>query len=386
MSIVTTTKYYHLGGTIRTCLPEATLSNLSSILPTIGITRVANVTHLDSIGIPVALCIRPNAKHLSVSQGKGLTWELAKISAIMESIEGYHAENPIPPDLHGSYETLCQNYLLINPEQMMTGYFPDKQIKQRELTWIKGKEILTNTTLYIPHTMICLDSSQNHPEYAVFSVNSNGLAAGNSLEEAMLHALYEIIERDALWFFATLDEVQQTMRLVRQDTIDSAINQQLLLKFQQANMSVSIWNLTGELGIPAYSCAITETNSLRSLGTFTGSGAHLSHEIALARALTEAAQTRLTLITGSRDDIYPEYYQQLSKQKNHVSNIAANAHFGINNQKLISDTLDAQLHTIKQRLKQRGYQKIITINHTKPQLNIPVVHLFVPGMQCPEDL
>src|SRR5687768_18616303 len=92
-----------LGGTVRYRDPADTLAWIRPLLPAFGITRIANVTGLDRIGIPVWMCIRPDARCLSVSQGKGVTDELAQISAIMESIELYHAERAAEPDMIASY-------------------------------------------------------------------------------------------------------------------------------------------------------------------------------------------------------------------------------------------------------------------------------------------
>lgn len=58
-----------------------------------GITRVADVTGLDRIGIPVVMVCRPNARSLAVSQGKGIDIEAATVSGLMESVELYHAEH-----------------------------------------------------------------------------------------------------------------------------------------------------------------------------------------------------------------------------------------------------------------------------------------------------
>ncbi|MCP9984172.1 hypothetical protein [Actinomadura madurae] len=79
-------------GTHRARLPEDTLRGLEPILDQVGITRIADVTWLDEIGIPVYQAIRPDSWSLCVSQGKGLTGDLAKVSAVMESIELWHAE------------------------------------------------------------------------------------------------------------------------------------------------------------------------------------------------------------------------------------------------------------------------------------------------------
>lgn len=71
---------------------EETLARVKPLFPLFGITRVANVTGLDTIGIPVVMVNRPNSRGLAVSQGKGVTLAAAKASAVMESIESWHAE------------------------------------------------------------------------------------------------------------------------------------------------------------------------------------------------------------------------------------------------------------------------------------------------------
>lgn len=105
----------NLNSSLRSCNPIDTFKRVQPFFDGMGITRIANITGLDKIGIPVAICVRPNAKHLSVSQGKGVTWEIARISAAMESIESFHAENPAPPSLHGSYSILKKSHAVINP-------------------------------------------------------------------------------------------------------------------------------------------------------------------------------------------------------------------------------------------------------------------------------
>src|SRR2546428_3897868 len=70
-----------LGGTIRHCSPQETLARGRPLFPMFCITRLANVTGLDRIGIPRWLWIPPNARCLSVSQGKGLDDHLPRVSA-----------------------------------------------------------------------------------------------------------------------------------------------------------------------------------------------------------------------------------------------------------------------------------------------------------------
>lgn len=93
----------HRAGTDRTISPARTLERIAPLLSAMGITRVADVTGLDCIGIPVAFCCRPNSRALAVSQGKGLDLAAAKASAIMESVEGFHAERVSLPVRWATY-------------------------------------------------------------------------------------------------------------------------------------------------------------------------------------------------------------------------------------------------------------------------------------------
>src|SRR5215510_1476306 len=85
-----------LGGTVRADHAANSLAKARAVMPALGITRLANVTGLDHIGVPCWMAVRPLALSLSVSQGKGLTHELAQISALMECIEVHHAEHLVP--------------------------------------------------------------------------------------------------------------------------------------------------------------------------------------------------------------------------------------------------------------------------------------------------
>ena len=58
----------------------------------LGVTRLSNITGLDSIGIPVVVACRPNSRGLATAQGKGIDLAAAKASALMEAVERQQAE------------------------------------------------------------------------------------------------------------------------------------------------------------------------------------------------------------------------------------------------------------------------------------------------------
>lgn len=374
---------YNLGGTLRSQSAEKTLAWLMPLLPEIGITRVAPVTNMDHIGIPTAISIRPNAKHLSVSQGKGVNITLAKISAIMESIEGYHAENPPPVEFCGTYHELKNQHPVIDPHLFPRTLFTKKDLGHYPFAWAKAYDLCKKTTCYLPHALTCLDSTELRPEYGYLDVNSSGLAAGNLYEEALCHGLYELIERDALYRFQTLPPSKQFKNQIDLTTVPQGTNREIINKFQQAGLSVRAFEITSSLGIPAFHCAVFDPNIMRKLGVFTGAGAHLSTEIALSRALTEAAQTRLTLITGSRDDIFPHHYYQDTPSHAHL--IEQSAQTGRKNYQdcchpFFTGTFNNHIEHILTALKHTQLFSVFQIDHTKPKFNIPVIQVFVPGL------
>src|SRR5439155_960795 len=84
----------------------------------IGITRVANITGLDRIGIPVVTVCRPNARSLSVSQGKGVTLAAARASGLMEATELYHAEHVLRPLVSANVSGIRRSRRVIDVERI----------------------------------------------------------------------------------------------------------------------------------------------------------------------------------------------------------------------------------------------------------------------------
>src|SRR5262249_27496119 len=79
-------------GTHRSQSLDYTLNRALRLAPVMGITRIANVTGLDVIGVPVVMVCRPNSRSVAVSQGKGIDLTSARASGVMEATELYHAE------------------------------------------------------------------------------------------------------------------------------------------------------------------------------------------------------------------------------------------------------------------------------------------------------
>lgn len=83
-----------------------------------GITRLANVTGLDCIGIPVYVAVRPNSRALATAQGKGIDVDAAKASALMESIESWHGERIDRPLRYESFRALRRSTAVVDVTEL----------------------------------------------------------------------------------------------------------------------------------------------------------------------------------------------------------------------------------------------------------------------------
>lgn len=369
-----------LDGTIRETTAENTLAMLKPIINKIGITRIANVTGLDNTSIDVVNCFRPNSKHISNSQGKGMNLELAAISALMEAVEGYHIENPPTATLRGKYIDLVKDHAIIDPTVFLPNLFENTCLKERLLEWIQAEELLSKNRYYLPRMLACIDTTQQRQEYAFMQITTNGLAAGNSFDEAVAHALLETVERHSFSLWKSLPDNKETSLINLESITDS--NKNLVENILQTNFNMKIWDIA-EIGIPAFHCAIEDRNAIRGLGIATGTGAHVDSEIALSRAVTEAIQSRLTLISGIRDDVFPEFYARIKRDSLEVIDArkatGTKSYIGTNENTFANFAEMNQF--ILDKLFALGFKQIFLIDHTKAEINIPVVQLIVPGFE-----
>ena len=350
------------------------------LLPAFGITRLANVTGLDRIGIPVWMCIRPNGRALSVSQGKGVTSALAEVSAVMESIELYHAERAAPPDVVASHRVIRRRYPVVNPRCLERGIRWRAYHDAREIAWIWGADVATGEPTLLPHARIDMNWSEPHPDSGLFMVTSSGLASGNTRSEALCHAIFEVVERDADRRWQQSSDRRRRATELDADSIDSPMLRGLLDQFASAGVTARMWDITSRIGIPAFSCLIWDRGPLGRFFPYGGSGCHLSAEIALARALTEAAQSRLTFIAGSRDDLFPSVYRPTTDPTADNGRIRPTRAFQERAAPRLDATFEGDLTTTLQLLADAGFPHVVSVDHMRPQFGIPVVAVVIPGL------
>jgi ribosomal protein S12 methylthiotransferase accessory factor len=356
-----------------------------------GITRIATITGLDVIGIPVVAVMRPNSRSIAVAQGKGLDLVSAKISGLMESIENFHAERICAPLVLASWEEMCERGAMIDVASLPRaagGAFDPKA----RILWIQGHEAMSSRLAWLPFEVVHTDYTMPLPAGSgAFLMSDSGVASGNHPLEATSHAICELVERDAvtLWRFAK--ESERRARRVDLDTVDDSGCQAVLERFTRARVRVAVWEVTSDVGIPAFYCSILDQSpsSWRPLSHAVGAGCHPCREVALSRALTEAAQTRLTMIAGSRDDIGLAAYRRGEDREAVAETMAL---FDAPAARRFSDAPTHVAATFNDDvgwelacLRKAGIEEVAIVDLTLPEYGIPVVRVVIPGLEGMHD-
>jgi YcaO-like protein with predicted kinase domain len=377
-------------GTHRAALPAATLARARRLMKRLGITRLANLTGLDCLGIPVFAAIRPNGRSLSTSQGKGLSADAAAASALMESIETWHAEHIGLPRRRGSVRSLRGRLPLADVPRLPREPGAKLDLDAR-LDWVEGWDLMNGAPAWVPLESVTLDCVFPRGYHPTFALGSNGLASGNHLLEAIVHGLCEVIERDAeaQW------RLQRGQRRVDLDTVADPHCRTLLDRIAAGRVRTTVWDITSDVGVPAYGCAIMEDPrepAWRALGLYQGFGCHLDAPVALARALSEAVQTRVSYISGSRDDFFPHDYARTTDEPllrqiwDELDRPPAKRVDFARAPRLAAATFEADLRLLLERLRVAGSRQALVVDLSRPELRIPVVKVLVPGRATRLDL
>ncbi|MGD1878646.1 MAG: YcaO-like family protein [Kiloniellaceae bacterium] len=372
------------GGTHRSRRPEETLAAFLPHAGRMGITRLANVTGLDCIGIPVYMACRPLSRSIAVSQGKGLTPLEAKVSAFMEAAETWHGETIDAPLKMLSFDDLGRHHRVIDVEGLPRSRLGDFDPAQ-QILWIEGAPLGQGDPLWVPLELVSTNYTLPQPQGSfAFPANTNGLASGNSVTEAALHALCELIERDALSLWRLGGDRARAAAKLDPASVDSAPCRDLLAHYAAAGLDVGLWDVTSDLGVPVFCCAVAAQSDV-AVEAELGAGCHPDREVALLRALTEAAQSRTTRIAGSRDDYVPESYDSAAKlARNRTAQLwlaeAPQRRFA-DVPTLGGETIDGDLDRVLARLAAQGIDQVVAVDLTKPDIGLPVVRVVAAGLE-----
>lgn len=366
-------------GTHRAVPPGETWARVAPLLPAMGITRVAELTGLDVVGIPVFQAVRPNGRTLSVAQGKGVTPELARVSAVMESIEIWHAEEAALTPVEGTVGEMAG----LLPYSLFDLPRPPRSVlsKNTRLGWVAARPIGADEPVWLPQACVRMDNtSADGWSPPLLSSNSNGLASGNTMEEALLHGLYELLERDAR---AWIEQVGSAGLEVDLGTV-AGVSAGLLKRLTDAGVRVQVHDLTEAAGgLGCYEALIWAADlPVR----FAGWGCHRDADVALCRALTEAAQSRLTMVAGTRDDLPKEAYQWVTSRSRLRCPFPPSTPARVFPP---SDTevgsLEEDLQVVVDIVRRRAAGGVFWVDLSRPEFGIPVVKVVAPGLRIVKD-
>ncbi|HYQ01836.1 MAG TPA: YcaO-like family protein [Polyangiaceae bacterium] len=271
-----------------------------------GVTRVAEISFLSPGGVRVFQATRPDpCSHVffgqnSSSQGKGRTRARARLSALLEAIEGYSAEPRNVDLVRGSYTFLQRVRPIISPDryrhQRARNAWDDAP-----LVWTSALCLRRHVDVLVPAERVFFPFFPADYETKSFCLSSStGLGAGVDLLQATLHGLHEVIERD---YRAKVQRGSDQVVVEQLSPIDVArlpLVKRILR--QQPELSVLVLSLRHQ------GASLDSPVMLMSIlldpegGTNCGFCSDFSVRRALDRSLTEAMQCLVTGLSATRED------------------------------------------------------------------------------------
>jgi ribosomal protein S12 methylthiotransferase accessory factor len=412
-----------------------TLAEIKTICRNIGVTRTSDITFMDRLYVPNYSAVLPGTEdQFWVYNGKGMTKSHAQASALMEAIERHSSLfSAYPRDfIQGSYKQLSKSYgKVLHPDEVVEPV-NQKYNDQTIMDFLPGFDLMTNQNVLVPAEIALYRYIPRHPAICAFPYShTNGLASGNVLEEAICHALCEVVERDAVSLadlcassipYNILEKVMDSLsvdensgllasririgdRFVDDSSIFSDVDissvmeefepvKHLVRRFTDAGISLLVKDITQkDIGIPTFVASSIEWIS-HEYGYFArGYGTHPDSRVALIRAITEVSQTRAVNIHGARDDLKKIKYKEnddIYKRKWQFVPASASSSTNQINKNVIeffdiktyrnNDVL-ADINRILSGLKKAGLGRAIIVDLTNPSIGTPVVRAIVPGLE-----
>jgi thioglycine synthase len=368
--------------THRSKTPDSTLRFVENMRELVGMIDFREASDVDRIGIPVFTChrVRPDNSKTSHT-GKGVSPIQAQVSLTMESIERYSSEFRDEYEsklIKGSYNLLSKKFNILDPQDMILSkdgnYNHDSDIH-----WAWGCDLARDEDILVPACAVY------HPYHLddvfLFDTHTNGIASGNTIEEAVVHGLAEAIERDA-WSIARYTRNYSDALFVEDETGNRFIVN-IFEKFKHADIEIVAKDITTDIGVPVIA-AFSRDLAYPTMKPIDGFGAHLDPRVAMIRSILEIVTTRALLIQkfgidgmcepitaylgGHIDDDDPRFYAYDQKG---LRDIEVN----------YTEDIMLDIMNIIDKLRARGLDRTIAVDITRPDTGIPTVRIIVPGLE-----
>ncbi len=363
-------------------MPSRTIQNALLALKKIPV--------LENLEIKEAFSAFEFYKHILVSAnglttcGKGLTFEQARASAIMEYCErfswmNYDIKNA-PGYIEASYEeikraktrTVDEDYFFCNFFGIKNKYPLLKKLKGIPMKWIKGYSFTNHCEYYYPI------------RWHNYIFGSNGLAAGNTYEEAIVQAICELIERECVYQFIVENKVANDVDIA---SIKNPLLAEIFEKLAKDKIDFKIKNISYEFEIPSFIFYGINNNFAGTiLHKGVGHGTYLEPNQAIIRSVSEYLQAFSLL----HDQVREKGFDLIFKPNKHYGFLVTFPHD--NFYKSLKDVKVSEINDFSKSdfkeeaeflmhlLAKMGYEVVI-IDKTHPLLKIPVVRVFIPGFR-----
>jgi ribosomal protein S12 methylthiotransferase accessory factor len=368
--------------THRSKTPDATLQFIRNIKELVSMIDFREASDLDRIGIPVFICHRTRPDNSRTSHtGKGVSQIQAQVSLTMESIERYSSEfrDEYKSKLvSGSYNQLKRNFNILDPHEMILSKISDYD-HDRDIHWVWGCDLARDEDILVPACAVY------HPypldNAFLMDTHTNGIAAGNTMEEAVVHGLAEVIERDA-WSIARYERNYSDAMLIEDEPVNQFIIN-IFERFENANIEIVAKDITSDIGVPVIA-AFSRDLVYPTMRPIDGFGAHLDPRVAMVRSLLEIVTTRALFIQKfGIEGMCEPVTAYLGDQES-----TDDPRFYAYNQKGLRDIevsygkdILLDVRTIIGKLQARGLERVIAVNLTRPDTGIPTVRMIVPGLE-----
>jgi ribosomal protein S12 methylthiotransferase accessory factor len=370
-----------------------TLNHARSLARSLGISRVTDITRLDCVGVPVFASIRPDAQpgSLCVNAGKGITVAEARAGAYMEAIEYAYAEynraslEVVSAPAGEIYEGKRRPDSVLDFCPIMNA---EIDLEER-LPSVTAKDIVSGRKFLVPAELVFLPFPAAFGGSRYFGSNSNGLCSGNSVTEATIHGLAEVIERDVCSF----QSIKDTSELVLNRSLPAWIRK-IENSLTECGMNLYVRYVENIFRIPYFMAVVAESKAINPIYVSAGYGCHPLKEIALTRAVCEALQSRLSFIHGGRDDLvnrYARFKRASTKQQaryadNLLAQVSRNGSWlrfaTVPDRSAAVTDLDSALAVLLETLAHNGFKRVLRIVYTPRELPLQVLRVIVPRLEC----
>jgi len=337
------------------------------------------------------------------ASGKGKSDIQARVSAIGEAMEHYsgvfhgdeyrvrdrlkNLSNPIHPNACMLFsDRQIQNRHLETSNPSRLNWIPEPFDEEQQIDWSLVWSLTDNEPRYLPTAYCYYDYAQQH-HIKFTRADSNGCAAGNTLEEAILQGFMELVERDsvALWWYNRLRKPAVNLA-----DFNEPYFQELLRFYQQHHRDLWVLDITSDFNIPTFA-AISRRNDQAVENIILGFGTHFDPQIAILRALTELNQSLPAVLSNKPEhsrayrDHYPEALEwwqtaTLENQPYLIPDESTTCKVSADYHNNGYGDLYTDVMSCVNLAQSKGWETLI-LDQTRPDVGLSVVKVIVPGLR-----